>query len=75
MPILIFVLPTAHGMYAWWFRRRCNIDRLLDENTLGSFGNQSTTCEWSADSQAAVVFYDGVYDPLVTDMNITLAGG
>eukprot|EP00903_Cladosiphon_okamuranus_P018201 g16743.t2 len=57
------------------FDNRCDIHRVLDEDTLSIFGNQSTTCEWSSDSKSAAIFYDEAYDPLVAGMNITLAGG
>eukprot|EP00752_Nemacystus_decipiens_P006049 g5460.t1 len=53
---------------------RCDVEKLLDEHTLSIFGNESATCEWSADSRTAVVFYDEAFDPLVAGVNITLAG-
>lgn len=65
----------THGLHTRRVRCRCDTDRLLDESNMGFLGNQSTACEWSADSQAAVVFYDEAHDPLVAGMNITLAGG
>lgn len=55
---------------------RCNIDRLLDQNTLTLLGNQST-CEWSVDSLAVLVSYDDVHDTNLTAArrNITVLGG
>ncbi|CAM9254652.1 unnamed protein product, partial [Ectocarpus sp. 4 AP-2014] len=57
------------------FDKGCAIERVLDEDTRATVGNQST-CEWSEDSLTAVITYDdafvGSWD---AGANITLAGG
>lgn len=55
---------------------RCDIGRLLDQETLSSLGNRST-CEWSVDSSAMLVSYDEAYDDYLTapGRNITVVGG
>ncbi|CAM9935318.1 unnamed protein product [Scytosiphon promiscuus] len=57
------------------FDQGCDINRMLDESTLYTFGNQST-CHWSEDSLTAVVTYDVDHEGLwLTGKNVTLAGG
>ncbi|CAM9178731.1 unnamed protein product [Ectocarpus fasciculatus] len=57
------------------FEKWCDIERVLDEKTRTTFGNQST-CEWSEDSLTAVIIYDDAYvDSWDAGVNITLAGG
>ncbi|CAM9247691.1 unnamed protein product, partial [Ectocarpus sp. 12 AP-2014] len=57
------------------FDKGCNIERVLDEDTRTTFGNQST-CDWSEDSSTAVITYDEAYaDSWDAGVNITLASG
>lgn len=55
---------------------RCDIERLLDQETLSLLGN-GRTCEWSADSLAVLVLYDDANDGYLTAArrNVTLAAG
>lgn len=58
-------------------RVRCDVDRLLDQETLNSLGERPT-CEWASDSLAVLVSYDAVYDDYLTaatGWNVTLPGG
>ncbi|CAM9281097.1 unnamed protein product, partial [Ectocarpus sp. 8 AP-2014] len=57
------------------FDKGCAIERVLDEDTRTTFGNQST-CDWSEDSLTAVITYDDAYaDSWEAGVNITLASG
>ncbi|CAM9342946.1 unnamed protein product, partial [Ectocarpus sp. 12 AP-2014] len=57
------------------FDKGCDIERVLDEDTRTTFGNEST-CVWSEDSSTAVVTYDDAYaDSWDSGVNITIAGG
>ncbi|CAM9462230.1 unnamed protein product [Ectocarpus sp. 4 AP-2014] len=57
------------------FDKGCNVERVLDEDTRTTFGNQST-CDWSEDSSTAVITYDDAYaDSWDAGVNITLASG
>eukprot|EP00903_Cladosiphon_okamuranus_P005952 g5878.t1 len=54
----------------------CDIDRLLGEETL-SFLGFGPTCEWSADSSAAIVSYNETADSslVASERNIMVVGG
>lgn len=75
--------PPQHVLLPAALRcRRCNVTRVLDQETLRVFddGNRSSAaCVWSANSLEAIVSYDeeldGSRDLIDSGVNITLAGG